>query len=79
MENYLTSAGTSARQSPPTDISVLVQEIPFTNSQHKEINKLLKKGIFAVIIKRDILQGVYTFNSHFINRIKHLKKDLVLI
>ena len=55
MENHLTSIGISIRQSPPIDISVLVQETPFTDLQRKEINGLLKKGIFAVIMERDIL------------------------
>ena len=55
MENHLTSIEISIKQSPPTDILVLVQETPFTDLQHKEINGLFKKGIFAVIIKRDIL------------------------
>ena len=55
MENYLTFIGISARQSPPVDILVLVQETPFTDSQYKEINGLLEKGVFAVITKRDIL------------------------
>ena len=71
MENYLTSVGTSAKQSPPADISVLVQETPFIDLQRKEINGLLKKGVFTVIIERDIPQGVRIFNSHFINEIKH--------
>ena len=63
MENYLTSIDTSidtfvdisAKQSPYADILVLVQETPFTDLQYKEINKLLKKGVFAVVIKRDVL------------------------
>ena len=54
-EIYLTSAGISARQYPPADILVLVQETPFMDLQRKEINKLLEKGIFAVIMERDIL------------------------
>jgi len=54
------------------DISVLVQETPFTDSQRKEINKLLKKGVFAVITEKDVPQGVYIFNLRFINKIKHL-------
>jgi len=37
----------------------------------KEINGLLKKGVFAIIIERDVLQGVYIFNSCFVNKIKH--------
>ena len=64
-------AGISARQSPHIDISVLIQEAPFTDSRRKEINKLLKKGVFAVIIERDVPQGVRIFNSRFINKIKH--------
>ena len=39
--------------------------------QYKEINRLLEKGIFTVIIKRDVLQGVYIFNLYFINKIKY--------
>jgi len=54
MENYLTSVGISAKQSPPIDISVLVQETPFTDSRRKEINGLLEKGVFAVITERDV-------------------------
>jgi len=55
METYLTSVGISARQSLPVDILVLVQETPFMDLQHKEINGLLKKGVFAVITEKDIL------------------------
>jgi hypothetical protein len=71
MENHLTSTGAPIRQLPPTDILVIVQEIPFTDLQRKEINRLLKKGVFAVIIKRDVLQDIYIFNSRFINKIKY--------
>jgi len=70
-ENHLTSAGISARQSPPIDILVLVQKTPFTDLWRKEINGLLKKGVFTVIIERDVPQGVCIFNSRFINEIKH--------
>ena len=61
-ENHLTSvdistssAGISARQSPYTDILVLVQETPFTDLRRKEVNRLLKKGVFMVIAERDVL------------------------
>ena len=47
--------GISARQSPHIDILVLVQEPPFTDLRRKEINKLLKKGVFVVIVERDVL------------------------
>ena len=65
----------SARQSLYTDILVLIQEPLFTDLQYKEINRLLKKDIFVVIVERDILQGVCIFNSHFINKIKHPSTD----
>jgi len=39
--------------------------------QHKEINGLLKKGVFTAVTKRDVPQGVRIFNSRFINKIKH--------
>jgi len=71
MENHLTSVGISAKQSPPIDILVLVQETPFTDLRRKEINGLLKKGVFVIIIERDVLQGVCIFNLRFINKIKH--------
>ena len=59
----------------PADISVLVQETPFTDLQYKEINGLLKKGVFIVVMEKDILQGIYIFNSHFINKIKHFNTN----
>ena len=79
MENYLTFINTSidisVRQPPPINILVLVQETLFINLQYKEINKLLEKSIFAVIIKKDILQGVRIFNLYFINKIKHFSTN----
>ena len=75
MEIYLTSAGISARQYPPTDILVLVQETPFTDLWCKEINRLFKKGVFVVMMERDILQSVCIFNSRFINKIKYPSID----
>jgi hypothetical protein len=65
----------SIRQFPPIDISVPVHKTPFTDLRRKEINKLLKKGIFVVIIERDIPQGIYIFNSRFINKIKYPSTD----
>jgi len=41
------------------------------DSQRKEINGLLKKGVFAVITEKDVPQGVHIFNLHFVNKIKH--------
>ena len=57
------------------DISVLVQKTLFTDSWYKEINGLLKKGVFVVIAERDIPQGVYIFNLRFIDKIKHFGTD----
>ena len=74
-EIYLIFASISARQYLPANISVLVQETPFIDLQYKKINKLLKKGVFVVIIERDILQSIYIFNSRFINKIKHPSID----
>ena len=55
IETYLTSIGISAKQSPPIDILVLIQETLFTDLRCKEINGLLKKGAFAVITEKDVL------------------------
>ena len=52
---FISSAGISVRQSPYIDILVLIQEALFIDSRHKEINGLLKKGVFMVIAERDIL------------------------
>jgi hypothetical protein len=41
------------------------------DSQRKEINRLLKKGVFTVVTDSDVLQGVRIFNLRFINEIKH--------
>jgi hypothetical protein len=48
-------AGISTRQSLHVDILVLVQEPLFMDSRRKEINGLLKKGVFVVIAERDVL------------------------
>ena len=57
------------------DILVLVQETPFTESRRKEINRLLKKGVFVVIIEKDVLQGICIFNLCFVDKIKHPSTD----
>ena len=71
----MTSIDIFTRQPLSVNILVLVQETPFTDSQHKEINRLFKKGVFAVIMERDILQGVYIFNLRFVNEIKYPNTD----
>jgi hypothetical protein len=45
------------------------------DSRRKEINGLLEKGVFVVIIDSDVLQGVYIFNLRFVDEIKHLGTD----
>jgi hypothetical protein len=70
-ESHLTFIDTPIKEPPPADILVLIQEALFTDSQRKEINRLLEKGVFATIIVKDVLQGVYIFNSRFVNKIKH--------
>ena len=74
-ENHLTSAGVPVRQPPPIDISILVQETPFTDLRRKEINGLLEKGVFAVVTEKDVPQGVCIFNLRFVNQIKHPSTD----
>jgi len=70
-ENHLTSTDTPVKQLLSADISVLVQETPFTDSRRKEINGLLEKGVFAVVTDSDVPQGVRIFNSRFVDEIKH--------
>jgi hypothetical protein len=74
-ENHLTSADTPVKQLLSADISVLVQETPFTDSRRKEINGLLEKGVFAVVTDSDVPQGVRIFNSRFVDEIKHPGTD----
>ena len=60
---------------PTIDILVLIQKTFFIDLWRKNINKLFKKGIFIIIIEKDILQGVYIFNLYFINKIKYPNID----
>ena len=53
-ENHLTSTDTPVKQLLSADISVLVQETPFTDSRRKEINGLLEKGVFTVVTDSDV-------------------------
>jgi hypothetical protein len=70
-EDHLTLGNASAKQPPPADISIMIQDTPFTDSRCKEINRLLEKGVFVTITKKDVLQSVYIFNSCFVDKIKH--------
>jgi hypothetical protein len=53
-ESHLTSADAPIKKPPPADILVLIQEALFTDSQRKEINRLLEKGVFTTIIIKDV-------------------------
>jgi hypothetical protein len=63
------------------DILILMQNfktdtlLPFAESWYKEINGLLKKGIFEIINMADIPKGARIFNSWFVNKIKNKGTD----
>ena len=48
-----------------------ISQLPFTKSRYKEINSLLEKGAFEVIIISDIPSGMEIFNSRFVDKIKN--------
>jgi len=62
----------------PNTITIECTLPSFTESQHKEINGLLKKGVFKFINTANILEGVKIFNSRFVNKIKKAKIDKAL-
>jgi hypothetical protein len=72
-EDHLTPGNTSA--TTPADILIIIQKTPFADSRQKEINGLLKKGVFAAIMEKDVPQGVHIFNSCFVDKIKHPGTD----
>jgi hypothetical protein len=39
------------------------------------INRDVLKGVFIIIINKNVLKGVYIFNLYFINEIKHFKTN----
>jgi hypothetical protein len=63
------------------DISIFLQDnlqppLPlYTDSRRKELNSLLKKGVFKLINIADIPQRVRIFNSRFVNQIKDAGTD----
>jgi hypothetical protein len=71
---------TRSRQNT-TDISIFLQDdlkppSPFyTDSRQKELNGLLKKGVFKVVNIANIPQGVRIFNSRFVDEIKNASTD----
>jgi hypothetical protein len=68
-DDHLTPGNAST--TTPADILIIIQETPFADSRQKEINGLLKKGVFAAVTEKDVPQGVYIFNSRFVDEIKH--------
>jgi hypothetical protein len=70
-KDHLTLENASVKQPSPADILIIIQDTPFTDLRYKEINGLLEKGVFVTITKKDVLQGVYIFNSCFVDKIKH--------
>ena len=62
------------------DISIFIQDNalalpPFTASRRKELNGLLKNGIFEVVDIEDIPYSIRIFNSRFIDEIKNPRTD----
>ncbi len=57
------------------DITVFLQDDTptptFAESRRKEINDLLKRQIFELIIISEVLKNVRIFNSRFVDEIKH--------
>ena len=57
------------------DNDQLINPNQFTASRQKEINKLLKKGVFELVNPKDIPQSNRVFNSRFVDKIKNLGID----
>ena len=63
----------------PADVTIFIQDDtadhsplpPFTTSRRKELNGLLKSGVFEVVDITDIPQGIRIFNSRFVDEIKN--------
>ena len=58
------------RKQPLPDVIVFIQE-QFQDSYSAEITGLLEKGVFEVINRATIPQGIYIFNSRFVNEVKN--------
>jgi hypothetical protein len=52
-------------------IFVLISILTFAESRRKEINDLLKRQVFEIIIISEVLKNVRIFNSRFVDEIKH--------
>jgi hypothetical protein len=53
------------------DSSVLILNLTFVDSKRKEINDLLKRQVFEIIIISEVLKNVRIFNFRFVDEIKH--------
>ena len=47
----------------------------YTASRQRETAKILKKGVFKVVISANIPNNIQIFNSHFVDEIKHAGID----
>ena len=47
----------------------------YIDSRQRELNGLLKKGVFKVVNMADIPQGVRIFNSQFVDKVKNTSTD----
>jgi hypothetical protein len=57
------------------DILIFLQEPLYVESRHKEINRLLEKGVFQLVNINTVLQGTRIFNSWFVDKVKHKGTD----
>ena len=42
----------------------------FTSSRHKELDRLIERGVFEYVLIRDILANTRIFNSRFVDQVK---------
>ena len=49
---------------------ITAPRLPFKESQRKEINSLLGKGIFKLVLIKDIPRGIRIFNARLIDEVK---------
>jgi hypothetical protein len=61
-----------------TDIEIYIRattDTQFVHSRQKEVNGLIDKGVFQLVHKTDIPQGIRIFNSRFVDEIKNKGTD----
>jgi hypothetical protein len=59
------------------DISIYLQTDQFKELYQKKINGLFKKGVFTTVPLLTIFNGIYIFNSQFINKVKNIRTSTV--